>query len=117
MRKLSDLEYLKLSKSRAFMYRLLMFFCAIPVFLMHLIRGIGHFFVKCFTAVGDELADIGSTFIKGNWAVKLSCLIFGFGNIFYGQVARGLLFLLFEVIFIGYMIVPSGGIYWLQKGN
>ena len=117
MRKLSDLEYLKLSKSRAFMYRLLMFFCAIPSFLMHLIRGIGHFFVKCCIAVKDELVDIGSTFIKGNWAVKLSFLIFGFGNIFYGQVARGLLFLLFEVIFIGYMIVPSGGIYWLQKGN
>ena len=117
MRKLSDLEYLKLSKSRAFMYRLLMFFCAIPSFLMHLIRGIGYFFVKCYTAVRDELVDIGSTFIKGNWAVKLSFLIFGFGNIFYGQVARGLLFLLFEVIFIGYMIVPSGGIYWLQKGN
>ena len=117
MRRLSDLEYLKLSKSRAFFYRLLMFFCAIPSYLVHLLCGIGHFFGKCFFAVRDELVDIGSTFTKGNWAVKLSFLIFGFGNIFYGQVARGLLFLLFEVVFIGYMIVPSGGIYWLQKGN
>jgi arabinogalactan oligomer/maltooligosaccharide transport system permease protein len=32
-------------------------------------------------------------------------------------VLRGILFLLFELIFIGYMLVPSGGIYWLAKGN
>ena len=75
------------------------------------------FFKNCFLTVRDEFADIFTTFTKGNWAVKLSFLIFGFGNLYYGQILRGLLFLLFEVVFVAYMLVPSGGLYWLGKGN
>ena len=117
MKKLTDLEYLKLSKPRAFLYDLMMFLCAIPRFFVKLGVSILNFFVGCGVAVKDEVADIVTTFKDGNWAVKLSFLIFGFGNFFYGQIGRGLLFLLFEVVFVGYMLVPSGGIYWLSKGN
>ena len=117
MAKLTDLEYLKLSKAQAFWYNLGRFFCAIPRWLLKLLIAIGKFFVKCGVAIKDEFVDIGSTFAKGNWAVKTSFFIFGFGNLFYGQVLRGLLFLLFEIVFFGYMFVPSGGLYWLQKGQ
>ncbi|MBQ7817393.1 MAG: sugar ABC transporter permease [Oscillospiraceae bacterium] len=117
MKKLTDLEYLKLNKFQAFLYNLKRFVCAIPRWFFNLILSIGRFFVRCGVAVKDEFVDIGTTFVKGNWAVKTSFLIFGFGNLFYGQIARGLLFLLFEIVFIGYMLVPSGGIYWLSKGN
>ncbi|MBQ3487266.1 MAG: sugar ABC transporter permease [Clostridia bacterium] len=117
MKKLTDLEYLKLSKPRAFLYDLMMFLCAIPRFFVKLGTLIVNFFVNIGVAVKDEVVDIVTTFTKGNWAVKISFLIFGFGNFFYGQIGRGLLFLLFEVVFVGYMLVPSGGIYWLSKGN
>ena len=117
MKRLTDLEYLKLNKFQAFLYKLKLFFCAIPLWFVKLGRGILRFFKNCGIAVKDEVVDIVTTFTKGNWAVKISFLIFGFGNFFYGQVLRGLLFLLFEVIFIGYMLVPSGGLYWLAKGN
>ena len=117
MEKLTDLEYLKLNKFQAFIYNLKRFFCAIPRWFLNLFLAIGRFFVNCGLAIWNELKDIGTTFTKGNWAVKTSFLVFGFGNLFYGQIARGLLFLLFEVVFIGYMLVPSGGLYWLSKGN
>ena len=117
MKKLTDLEYLKLSKPRAFLYDLMMFLCAVPRFFVKLGVTILNFFVGCGVAVKDEVVDIITTFKDGNWAVKLSFLIFGFGNFFYGQIGRGLLFLLFEAVFVGYMLVPSGGIYWLSKGN
>ena len=117
MKKLNDLEYLKLSKSQAFLYNLMLFFCAIPAWLKKVGQKILGFFKTCGLAIKNEFVDIGTTFSKGNWAVKLSFFIFGFGNLFYGQVMRGILFLLFEVIFIAYMIIPSGGIYWLSKGN
>ncbi len=117
MKRLSDLEYLQLSKFQAFVYNFKLFILAIPGFLAGLciaawecIKGFG-------LAIRDEVVDIITTFTKGNWAVKLSFLVFGFGNLYHGQIMRGLLFLLFEVVFIGYMLVPSGGIYWLQKGN
>ena len=117
MKKLNDLEYLRLSKPKAMLYRLVLFICAIPRHLWNLCLAIWHLIVKCGLAIKNEFVDIGTTFTKGNWAVKLSFLFFGLGNLFYGQIARGLLFLVFEIIFVGYMLVPSGGIYWLSKGN
>ena len=117
MKKLNDLEYLKLNKFAAFMYNLKLFFCAIPLWFKSVGASIVEFFKKCGCAIKDEFSDIAGTFAKGNWAVKLSFIIFGFGNFYYGQIMRGILFLLFEVVFIGYMLVPSGGIYWLSKGN
>ena len=115
MKKLNDLEYLKLSKFEAFVYNFKLFLCAIPLWFKNLGLQILDFFKNCICAIKDEFVDITTTFTKGNWAVKLSFLIFGFGNLFYGQIMRGLLFLLFEVVFIAYMLVPSGGIYWLSK--
>ena len=117
MKRLNDLDYLKLNKFQAFWYQLKLFICAIPQWFKRLGRAIVDFFKGCGMAVKNEFADIGSTFARGNWAVKLSFLIFGLGNLYYGQILRGLLFLLFEIVFIGYMLVPSGGLYWLAKGN
>ena len=117
MKRLTDLEYLRLNKFDACIYKLKLFICAIPQWFKALGVGIVQFLKNCGLAVKNEFTDIITTFTKGNWAVKLSFLIFGFGNLHYGQIMRGLLFLLFEVVFIGYMLVPSGGLYWLAKGN
>ena len=117
MKRLNDLDYLKLNKFGKLLYKLKLFLFAIPVFFKNLglkifgaIKGFG-------LGIKNSVSDIAYTFTKGNWAVKLSFLIFGFGNFYYGQILRGILFLLFEVVFIGYMIVPSGGAYWLSKVN
>ena len=117
MKRLNDLDYLKLNKFQAFLYNLKLFFCAIPSWFKSVALTIFSFFKKCVIGIKNEFVDVGITFAKGNWAVKLSFFIFGFGNLYYGQILRGILFLLFEIIFIGYMLVPSGGIYWLSKGN
>ena len=118
MKRLNDLEYLKLGKMAAFWYNLKLFFlCTFPHWVAGLFLGLGGFFKKCGLGVKNTFVDIITTFTKGNWAVKLSFLIFGFGNIFYGQIMRGLFFLLFELVFITYMVLPSGGIYWLSKCN
>ena len=110
MKKLSDLEYLKLNKLQRLWYNFLMFLASIPVFFVKTGKSLGRFFVKLALGIKDGILDIFSTFKQGNWAVKLSFLVFGMGNLYYGQILRGLLFLLFEIIFIVYMILPSGGI-------
>ena len=117
MKRLTDLEYLKLNKFQAFFYKLRVFICAIPGWLWGLILSFWAIIKKCGLSIKNGFVDIVTTFTKGNWAVKLSFLIFGFGNLFYGQIARGILFLVFEIVFIGYMFLPSGGIYWMQKCN
>ncbi len=117
MTKLSDLQYLKLTKLQRFWYNLTLFLFSIPGWFLKLGKGIVGFFKKIGLSVRDFFVDVATTFSKGNWAVKLSFFIFGFGNLYYGQIMRGLFFLLFEIVFILYMLVPSGGIYWLQKGQ
>ncbi len=117
MKRLNDLDYLKLSKFDAFIYNLQRFLCAIPGWFKKLGLAILNFFKEFGIGIKDLFVDIVTTFTQGNWAVKLSFIIFGFGNFYYGQIMRGILFLVFEIVFIGYMLVPSGGIYWLSKGN
>jgi len=113
MKRLNDLEYLRLDKGRAFLYNVVMFFCAIPGFFGGAILKLLRLCKKGVTAIGKEIADIVRTFVRGNWAVRLSFVIFGFGNFYYGQPLRGALFLLFELVFCAYMLVPGGARHWL----
>ena len=58
MKRLNDLEYLKLGKFAAFLYKLKLFLCAIPLWFMKLGQGIWGFLKKCGLAIKDEFVDI-----------------------------------------------------------
>ncbi len=75
---------------------------------------IGKKIVQFFVNIGKGLADIVKTFIHGDWKTKVSYFVMGFGNITRGQILRGILFLVFEIVFIVYMVLPRGGGYWLS---
>lgn len=113
MKRLTDLEYLKLNKWHKFLYKLGSFFSSIPIALGHFFKKIGLFFVKLVIGIKDLFVDIGRTFVKGSWKTKVSYFILGFGNIARGQILRGLLFFAFEVIFILYMIFIGGN--WISQ--
>ncbi len=112
MKAYSDLEYLSLNKWHKFSYKFLSFFANIP-------HAFGNFFKKiwggikgCALGVVNECKDIVNTFIHGDWKTKTSFFVMGFGNLARGQILRGLLFLLMEVVFIFYMVTTGG--YWLS---
>jgi len=113
MTRLTDLEYLQLSKISKIGYRLTTFFVAIPRWFLNLFIAIGHFFRKIFFAVVHEFQFIGLTFAKGDYKTKISYFILGFGNLTRKQYIRGALFLLFELVFILYMVF--WGSMWLGK--
>ena len=75
---------------------------------------IGKAIAKFFVGIGKGIADLVKTFIHGDWKTKVSYFVMGFGNITRGQILRGILFLLFEIVFIVYMVLPRGGGYWLS---
>ena len=112
MTQLSDLEFLKLSKGKKAAYRIRRFFTGIPQAFLNLFKRIGSGIAKGGAAVGREISDIAQTFVNGDWKTKLSFFIMGFGNLARGQILRGILFLLFEIIFIAYMVLSGG--YWLS---
>ena len=51
---------------------------------------------------------------KGGWRVWLSCLIMGLGNVFAGQILKGLLFFLVEAALVTFLFLPQGGFHWLS---
>ena len=115
MKKLNALEYLKLNKTQALWYDTKLFFLKIPGWFVNLFLKLWSTVKNFFIDIKDGTLDIKDTFLKGNWAVKLSFIFFGAGNIYYGQIMRGILFLLFEIIFLVYTFLPTGGIYWIRK--
>lgn len=112
MTRYSDLEYLKLSKAKRLRYRLACFFADLPKAFVQLFRNIWAVLCSVAGAVRDEAVDIWTTFAHGDWKTKVSCLVMGFGCMARGQWLRGILFLLFEAVFIFYMIYT--GAYWLS---
>ena len=112
MKKYSDLEYLKLSKGKKLLYKLTSFFCSIPQKFLGLFVALWNLIKMIGVKIKDEAVDIWNTFVHGDWKTKVSFLVMGFGNLARGQILRGLLFLVFEIVFIGYMIVAGG--YWLS---
>ena len=112
MKRYSDMEFLRLSKGQKFLYKLTSFFASIPRAIGRLFAAIGLFFKNLGLGIGREFADICTTFVKGDWKTKISYVVMGFGSIARGQVLRGLLFLLFEAVFIFYMVTAGG--YWMS---
>ena len=113
MQRLTDLEYLRLTKFKKILYRLKCFFLGIPKALFKILKKIGRFFKKIGLIIANEFVDIFKTFKNGSWKTRTSFLVMGFGNLSRGQIAKGLLFLIFQGIFIFYMI--TSGAHWLGK--
>ena len=60
-----------------------------------------------------EIVGILICLERGDWKTKLSYVVMGFGNIARGQPLRGILFLLFQIIFLAYMALS--GIHWMEQ--
>ena len=112
MKELSNLDYLKLSKIKRLFYRILFFFAGIPRWFKKIGLGIWNFIKKIGLKIKDVCVDFVMTFVHGDWKTKLSYFIWGFGNIARGQILRGILFLLFEIVFVGYMVLYGG--HWIS---
>ncbi len=112
-RELDGKDYLQLDKGEKAFNKFMRFLIGIPKAIWRGIKKIGLFFKKLGLSIVSEAKDIWTTFVNGDWKTKISFLVMGFGNIARGQILRGVLFLLFEIVFILYMIFIGG--YYLSK--
>ena len=115
MKKLTDLQYLKLNWFQKFGYNLGVFFSSIPGWFAKLGLAIWKLIKNFFLWIRDDVVDTFRTFKRGDWAIKLSFLVMGLANLANGQILRGILFLVFEIVFFAYMFVPTGGLHWIGK--
>lgn len=97
-------EYKQLNPFQRFAHNFKKFILNIPHALAKFFKAIGHAIVGFFTGIGKGFKNYGVTFAKGDWATKLSYIIFGFGDIHKGKYYKGILFFLTEVLYALYMI-------------
>lgn len=64
----------------------------------------------------NDIKDIGVTFKEGDWKTRVSYLVMGFGPLMRKQYLRGIVLLLFEIVYLFYM-VAFGGSYLAQFGT
>ena len=64
---------------------------------------------------GPESCSLFSALRQGGAVTFASCLIMGLSNIFCGQIIKGLLFFLAEVLFLVYFLAPEGGFFQISR--
>ena len=99
-----DMEYLKKSPLQKFWYNFLSFFKNIPAVLVAFFKAIPARLLKYWNKILDVFDTIRSAAKSGEWKTRSSFLVMGFGQFARKQWLRGLLYLLFEVLFILYMV-------------
>ena len=105
-------EYKQLNPFQRFLHNFTKFFKNIPSALGRFFKACGNGIVKFFTGIGKGFKNYGTTFVKGDWATKLSYLIFGVGDLHKGKTYKGILFFLTEVLYVLYMVFFGWG--WVK---
>jgi len=113
---MADLEYLSLGRGQRRLQDLRRWLISLPKRMgqgaLRFVRGLAGLIKK----LGLDIADIGQTFVKGDWKTRVSFFIMGFGSFARGQFFRGLLFFLFQAVFFLYILF-FGGAYLAKMGT
>lgn len=98
-----DLEYLKMSAPGKFWYNFKNFFRRLPSSVAAFFKAIPKKLYKLWLAFAAVFINIGRAAKEGDWKTRTSFGIMGFGMLARKQYLRGILYLVFEVLFILYM--------------
>lgn len=102
-------EYKQLNPFQRFAHNFKKFILNVPKAVAHFFVALGKGIVGFFVGIGKGFANYFTTFVKGDWATKLSYLIFGIGDIHKGKYYKGILYFLSEVLYACYMVFFGWG--------
>lgn len=105
---MTTLKYLSLTKSQRFATDFVGFFKNFGKGVVKFFKGIPHRFYMWGRKLARPIEVLVDAWKKGNWMVRTNFLVFGFYQLFHNQIARGILYLAFEVVFIWFMCVTGG---------
>ncbi len=105
----SELEYLGLSAWQKFGYNFCAFFRKLPAaFLSIFTVLIPKLARKVWGAIKSFFTTLYNAMVHGDWKTRLAFVVMGSSQLARKQIARGLMFLAFEVLFILYMVCFGG---------
>lgn len=101
---MTSLDFYALPWYKKILVKIAEFFVAIGKGVANFVIGAPGAVWRFIKMIGRGLAWLGSAFVHGDALTKLSYIIMGAGNLFRGQIIKGLIFLSAEVAYIGFMI-------------
>lgn len=97
-------EYKQLNPFQRFAYNFKKGLINAPKAVGRFFKAIGMAIVKFFVGIGKGIKNYGVTFVKGDWATKLSYILMGVGDLSKGKYYKGILYFLTEVLYILFMM-------------
>jgi len=102
------IEYVQLSPKEKIKYKFTNFFSNLGHSFINFFVNLYYRIIRFFKGLGRSFKEVGYAFKHGNIFTKLSFLFLGVGHMASGQVIKGILIFLVEIIFIFYMIMTGG---------
>ena len=107
---MADLDYLKMSKGARLAHNFKRFFKKLPGRILQGLLEAGKALGRLVKMAAMDVSDLAETFVKGDWKTRISYIVMGFGSLARGQFLRGVLFLVFQAVFVLY-ILTFGWVY------
>ena len=102
---MTKLQYLSLSKPQRFLVNLGNGFKNFGKGILNFFKGIPNKLLKFWNhTLSVPFKTLFNAWKKGSWMVRGNFLVFGLYQLFHRQIARGVLYLLYEIVFIWFMI-------------
>lgn len=101
---MANLEYLKKTAWQKFCYNFVNFFKNLPHAFANFFKKIPLWFKALGLKIASAFMEVYYAARRGDWKTRMSFVIMGFGQLMRGQILRGVMYLLFEILFILYMV-------------
>ncbi|HKM02388.1 MAG TPA: sugar ABC transporter permease [Bacilli bacterium] len=82
---------------------------------VNIFLGVYRLFVKGGLAIWKFLKTYHETFWSGSFRTKISYVFMGSGHSFMQRSYKTVIYLLLQIGYFVYMLIPGGGLYWLSK--
>ena len=113
---MTTIQYLSLTKFERFLVKFGEFFKNLGRGLLNFFKAIPNKLLRLWHKIVSPFDTLVEAFKKGSWGVRTNFLVMGFYQITHHQIIRGVLYLIFEVVFIWFMI-GTGVPYLAKLGN
>ena len=110
---MTKIQYLSLSKPKRILVDIGNFFKGIGLGFVNFFKSIPEKLMKLGKTISIPFKTLGEAMKYGTWFTRANFLIFGFSQLFHKEVARGILYLLYEVAYIWFLAVV--GVPYLSK--
>lgn len=102
---MTTIQYLSLSKPQRFAVNVANFFKNFGKGFVDFFKGIPLKLLKFWHKIVAPFRTLKDAWVKGTWFTRGNFLVFGFSQLFHKEFFRGILYLLYEIVFIWYLCV------------